>query len=146
MANLTTTYSFINVAVSVDGRPVEGLWEGDDAITIERNSDNAEPLVGVDGTATVSISADDSATVTVRLQPNSPANQVLQNKYLQNRSGRAAPFPISIRDTGSGEGGSSGYGIVTKRPDVSLGGTATVREWVIFVNPWTETPIQYGAQ
>jgi len=145
MASTTTAYSYKNVSVTIDGRPIEGFWEGDDAVTIERNSDNAEPMVGVDGTATVSISADDSVVITLKLQPNSPANQVLQNKYLQNRSGRAAPFPVSIRDTGSGEGGSSAYCVVTQRPSVSLGKNATEREWVIFANPWIETPISYGA-
>lgn len=143
MAKQTTAYSAANLVVTIDGRPVEGFWEGDDAVTVERSSDNATPMVGVDGSATVSISTDDSVSITLRLQPNSPANRVLQSKYMQNRAGRSAPFPISIRDTGSGEGGSAAYCVVTERPSIELGANATVREWVIFANPWNETAINY---
>lgn len=144
MAKHTSAFSFENVAVTLDGKPVEGFFDGDDAVTIERSSDNSTPMVGVDGTAVVSISTDDSVVVTLRLQPNSPANRVLQNKYLQNRAGRSAPFALSIRDTGSGEGGSAPYCMITERPSIELGATATVREWVIFANPWNETAINYA--
>lgn len=144
MPGSTTAYSFRNVAVTVDGRPVDGFWSGDDCVTVARNSDNIEPIVGADGNATVSISADDSVMITLRLQPNSVANQILQNKFLQNRNGRTAPFPISIRDTGSGEGGSAAYAIVRTRPATNFGASASVREWTIFANPWNELPIRYG--
>lgn len=143
MAKITTAYSAANLQVTLDGKTVDGFWSGDDAVQIEHPTDNATPMVGVDGSAVISISTDDSVTVTIRLQPNSPANRVLQNKYLQNRAGRSAPFALSIRDTGSGEGGSSSYCVVTKRADIQFGGVATVREWTLFANPWNENPINY---
>lgn len=144
MPGRTTAYSFKSVAVIVDGRPVEGFWEGDNAVEIERRTDNATAIVGVDGDATVSISADDSVTVTLRLQPNSPANTVLQNKFTQMRSGRLAAFPISIRDTGNGEGGSAPTAVILGQANSSLGASATAREWTIFCNPWNSNPIQYA--
>lgn len=143
MAGALTAYSFKNVVVEIDGRPITGFWEGDDAVVIERNTDNGTPVVGVDGDATVSISADDSVQITLRLQPNSEANRVLQNKFLQNRAGRARPFAVSIRDTGNGEGGSAARAIVMQDPGAQFGGTASAREWVIFANPWKARAINY---
>jgi hypothetical protein len=138
-----SAYSFKNVVVTIDGRPLEGFWEGDDAVAVDRRADNVTPVVGVDGTATASISADDSVEITIKLQPNSPANQVLYNKFLQNRSGRLAPFPISIRDTGNGEGGSAAQAVIMDSPSAQFGGNASEREWKIFANAWQWNATQY---
>jgi len=143
MAGALTAYSFKNVAVVIDGKPASGFWEGDDAVVIERNQDSVTPVVGVDGDATASISADDSVMITLRLQPNSPTHQVLMNKFRQNRGGRARPFSIGVRDTGNGEGGSAPRAIITVSPNASFGQNATVREWTIFANPWTWQPVDY---
>ena len=68
------TYSFRNVAFNIDGSLVTNFDEGDDCITIEPTSDLGTPKVGADGGSILSITADQSATVTIRLLPNSPMN------------------------------------------------------------------------
>lgn len=145
MAGELTVYSFKNVAVTVDGSPVTGFWEGDDAVQINPRADNATEVVGVDGTATVSISADDSVFIVLKLQANSPMNTVLNNKFRQMRNGMAYPFAISVRNTGNGEGGSSAYCVVKKAPPAQFGEKASAREWTLFASPWAWNAIAYGA-
>lgn len=138
-----TTYSFKNVQATIDGKPVRGFWEGDDAVIVAQNSDTATAVVGVGGDATVSVSADDAVQITLKLQPNSPTNAVLNAKHMQMRNGRAVPFPVSIRDTGNGEGGSAPNAVIMKAPSQQFGNAASVREWVIFANPWNRNEISY---
>lgn len=146
MAGKTYVYSFQNLQATVNNLPVEGFWEGDDAITIAPNSDNATPLVGVDGDATVSYSTDDSVRVTLRLKADSPANALLANYYRRARAGGfGSGFPVSIRNTGNGEGGSGAEAHVIQAPEQSFGLNATVRVWVLFVNGWAFNPISYQA-
>ena len=136
MADITT-YSPKNCQVSLDGRDVRGLWEGDDAVSVERGSDRATSMVGADGAAIVSTSADESAIITLRLQHTSPAHERLRNIERAMNSGRTRKFPLSIRDTESGEGGSAAECVIVGTPSVNTGSAAAgVREWRIFAGRW----------
>jgi hypothetical protein len=138
-----TTYNFKNVAVTMDGVPVRGFWEGDDVVMIERNSDFATAIVGAAGDATVSYSADKAVKVTLKLQPNSPTHAVLQAKALAAKNGLAAHFPLSVRDTGNGEGGVSTDAVILQAPAPQFGTAAQAREWVLFAADWVESPVVY---
>lgn len=145
MAGKSYVYSFENVQATVNGLAVNGFWEGDDAISIAPNSDNATPLVGADGDATVSYTADDSVNITLRLKPDSPMNATLENYFRRARAGGfGAGFPIAVRNTGNGEGGAAPEAHVIQAPERQLGVNATVREWVIFANAWSWNPIRYS--
>lgn len=142
----TYSYSFANVVVTVNGLKVTGFWEGDDAVQVAPSADNATPLVGADGEATVSYSMDDSVRVTMRLKPNSPMNAILEAFYRRARArGIGTSFPVSLLDTSNGEGGSGADGHVIQAPERQFGGNATVREWVLFVNSWQWSPVRYPA-
>jgi hypothetical protein len=142
----TYVYSFQNLQATVNNLPVEGFWEGDDAISITPNSDNATPLVGVDGDATVSYSTDDSVRITMRLKADSPVNALLENYYRRARAGGfGGGFPVSVRNTGNGEGGSGAEAHIIQAPERQFGANATVRAWTLFVNAWTWNAISYQA-
>jgi len=145
-AGKTFVYSFSNVEMTLNGLSVTGFWEGDDAITITPNSDNATPLVGVDGDATVSYSTDDAVRVVLRLKADSPMNAILNRFYKRARAGNfGGGFPVSIRNTGNGEGGSGAEAHIIRSPERQFGLNATQREWELFVNAWQWNPISYVA-
>lgn len=135
-------YSFRNVAATLNGRLVIGLWEGDDAVTIERRSDVSTPLVGVDGQAIASYSADESVLVTFRLMPTSPSHRWLTGRLRRIMSGRFDPFSVSVRNTGGGgvdgvgEGGNSSDCTIVTAPGASFGANAVSRDWVLFCQAW----------
>lgn len=141
-----TVYSFQHVAVVMDGRQVTGLWEGNDAVAIAQNSDIGVPLVGVDGAAIVSITADRAVRITIKLQPTSPQHAWLQNRVRQMRNnGSLLPFSISIRDTGNNEGGSSSDVTIIQEPTHQYGEEAQSRDWVLFAQNWEPTQVSYAA-
>lgn len=141
MAGKTYVYSFENVQMTVDNLPVEGFWEGDDAVVIEPFTARATALVGVDGDATISRHAAGRAVnIRVRLKAESPANLLLASRMKQERL-----FPISIRNTTNGEGGSAAEAHILEEPSPNFGANATVREWVIFAVLFERNAISYEA-
>ncbi|MCB1423151.1 MAG: DUF3277 family protein [Nitratireductor sp.] len=138
MAGEIQSFSFKSIVCMLDNNEATGFFEGDDAIMIERNTDTATPMIGADGTSTVSISADDSAMITLKLQPGSPTNKYLENKHKRQRNGTLQPFAVTVRDTSNGEGGSAAQCVIVKRPSRSFGQNATVREWKLFAGAWQD--------
>lgn len=146
MANTTLTlYSFLNVKATINGRDVTGLWEGDDAIEIEERSQVANDLVGADGAAIVSVTADQSAIVRIRLQPNSPIHRWLDERYRVLKQGRLEPMSFSVRDTGNGEGGSSAQVVIRSMATKQFGVNASVREWELYCQGWVWDHTEYAA-
>lgn len=139
-----TLYSMQNVIVTLDGRQVIGLWEGDDAVVIERPTDLGQALTGADGASVVSITADQSATVTLKLMANSAMNSYLEQRVKAMRMGSQRLITIGVRDTSTGEGGGCSSAVIIKEPAKSYGANATEREWVIFCNCWQENDINYS--
>lgn len=139
-----TIFDFKNVVLTIDGRQVVGLWEGDDAVVVERQTDLGTPLTGADGASVVSITADQSANVTIKLMPNSAMNAYLEQAVKRMRMGSQRLLTIGLRDTSTGEGGGCSSAVVIKEPSKSYGGNATEREWVIFCNCWQENDITYN--
>ncbi|WP_406858492.1 phage structural protein [Alsobacter sp. KACC 23698] len=130
--------------MTIDDRPVIGFWEGDDAVVIERNTDLGTPLTGADGASVVSMTADQSANVTLKLMANSAMNQYLAQKVKLMRAGSQKLISIAVRDTSTGEGGGCTAAVIIKEPSVSLGASASEREWVFFCNCWQTNDITYA--
>lgn len=136
-------YSWQLVVVTIDGAKVDGVWEGDDAIIIERNTQLGEPMTGADGSSIVSITADQSAKITLKLQPTSPMHNWLKNKRDRMRMGSVKlTFPMSVVDMSTGETGSCTQAIITKEPDVAYGAHASERVWEFFCPCWLEGGIE----
>ncbi len=126
-------HSFKNCVVIVDGRPLVNFAEGDDVVTIEPRNDGATDLVGADGQMAVSISADQSATMTVRLMQTSPDNRFLQQIFDRQRAeGLFIPLMVSYRDLKTGEEG-SGRGYIPRLPTMTRGAGVNTHEWTIVI-------------
>lgn len=134
----STAYGFKNVAATVDGQPIIGVWDGDDAIVIAPGTDRGTGLVGADGSGIFSITSNRSATITLRLQPTSPTHRLLMQKLKRQEalaSTRAA-FPVVVMDNGNGEGGSADRCFIQTAPSDQKGVNAVVREWVLWTADW----------
>lgn len=141
-----TTYSNKAVQASLDGRDVRGLWEGDDVISVERRSDRGTPMVGADGASIFSTSADESATIVLKLQHTSPAHAYLRSIERGMTKGINKIFPFSVRDTESGEGGSAAQCVISAAPTVNIGGeNATERQWTLFAGSWEWNEVNFEA-
>lgn len=138
-----TSFSFANVSVVIDGAKLEGFWEGDDPVTVERNAEAGNPIVGVDGCAVVSRPVNDSRNITLMVMPNSLAHRILTNKMRAIENNEIEIFAISVTDVGNGEGGSSVEATIVQQPSMSFGENAGSREWTIFANNWTDNEVQY---
>jgi hypothetical protein len=136
----STAYSFVNVSATLDGQTVQGLWDGDDAIVVTDGAAAGSGIVGADGSGIFSISADQSAQISVKLQHTSPTHRLLHQKLKRQRAlgSVAAAFPFSFIDTGSNEGGSSDRVFIQTPPADSKGKNAVVREWVLWTAQWSK--------
>lgn len=135
-----TAYSMVNVVATVDRRPVIGFWDGDDAVSVDRNADRGTGLVGADGSGIFSITADKSAAITLRLQHTSPTHRLLHQKLKQQQARGALfkGFSFSVKDLASGEGGSSDRVFIQAAPSDGKGVNATVREWVLWAGEYVD--------
>lgn len=140
-------YSFSAVAFSIDGRMVTGFAEDEDCILIEPTTELGSPKVGADGGSVVSITADQSASVTIKLLPNSPFNAYLNQKVQRMRSGALTniAFPIGFTDLSNRETGGCTNAVITKVPSPTRGPTASTQEWRFFCPCWTNGTVEVNA-
>lgn len=138
---ISSAYSMIHVANTVDGLEVRGLWDGDDSVTIAPMADSGTMLVGSKGDSLFSGSANKGATITLRLMHTSPTHRQLERlEVAQNTPGGLTNgFRVTATDTSSGESGVADKCYVQSRPTRSYGNNATVREWVIVTGEWQPT-------
>ncbi len=134
---MAIAYSMLNVTATLDGRRVVGLMDGDNPIQATPGADVGTMLIGADGTSLFSQSADKSATITIRLKPNSSTHRQLIQKWQAQRAGILRGFPFDFIDSGSNEGGNGTDCFVQKAADLTMGTNATVREWVLVSGNWT---------
>lgn len=130
---ITSAYGFINTANTVDGQVIQGLWDGDDAIQIAPLADKGQMVIGADGSALFSVSANRGAMITLRLMHTSPTHRLLMQK-LKRQQALASPitaFPVTAYDTSSGEGGTADKCFIKTAPTDTKGANATMREWVL---------------
>jgi hypothetical protein len=134
-----------NVAGTVDGQDIQGVWDGDDAVSVEPWEDTGTLLVGADGTSLFSQYAHDAARITIRLQHTSPTHRLLSQKLARQktRGVRLTGFPLHLIDIDSNEGGSTSQAFIQGEPTDAKGKAATVREWTLVTGSWKrEIPIR----
>ena len=129
----SSSYSFKNVAATVNGQQVVGFWEGDDAVTVARLTDRGTMVVGADGSSIFSATANEGATITLRLQHTSPTHRLLLQRLARQsaRGVRVTGFPFTVIDVDSGEGGAAADCYIQSAPDDTKGVNAGAREWVL---------------
>lgn len=140
-------YNMLNQVLTVEGRRVFGFAEGDDVIDIEDRADLGDPVEGADGTALLSVSAVNAATVTIKLVWHSPWNKFFAAKAKRMKGGdvgKGIQFPISFLDTQTGENGNCTQATLMKRPNRQRGGKPGEMEWVIYCPCWQDSDVNYG--
>lgn len=140
----TTVYSMLRVTATLDGRPVQGLFDGDDAIMVEEGADIGTLLVGADGEAIFSQSANRSARITLKLMHTSPTHRQLMEKLKRQRAGRVIGFPFDVIDSDTREGGTADRCFIHQAPADTKGTNATVRTWVLITGQY-EHNVPFGA-
>jgi hypothetical protein len=139
---LAQPISFTNTVLVVNGVPITGFADGDDAISFKRLTDSASHKIGADGLMMVSLSADRSGEVDIKLFKTSLSNAYLNGLLAAQESpGGVAFVPIYVtaldvlrQDMGVG---SAGY--LKKVPDLQFGEHGTVQQWSIIVQNLTNT-------
>ena len=114
-----------------------GFYDGDDVVKVETRGTEGDWMVGADGSALFSQTADNSASITLKLQHTSPTHQQLLQKMQLQRAGVLIPFPFTVKDINGGEGSHSGQCMVFQAPSQDYGENASVREWVLASPNWT---------
>jgi hypothetical protein len=124
-------YDWRKTLTTVNGVPVTNFASGDDAFKAERLADNASHEVGVDGNMVVSLSADKSGQVTIKLQQTSPTNSYL-NKITtgQDHMEGFVPVVVQQQDVYRNDGVGTTVGYIKKHPDYTRGAKASTVEWV----------------
>lgn len=134
----SSAFSMKNVATTIDGQSVIGLWDGDDAVSIEPLAEVGTMLVGADGSSIFSQSANEGAKITIRLQHTSPTHRLLHQRWARQkaRGVRVRGFPVAVIDVDSGEGGSTDDAYIQAAPTDQKGTNAAMREWVLVTGQW----------
>ena len=134
----SSAYSFKNVTSTLNGQAVIGFWDGDDSVVVSRLTPAGSMMVGADGSSIFSQSANQGATITLRLQHTSPTHRMLKQLLARQRAVgvRLAGFPFTVLDVDSNEGGAADQCFIQDEPDDSKGVAAGVREWVLVTGQW----------
>lgn len=88
--------------------------------------------VGVDGSGTFIDNGDNSATITIRLNPESESNTVLSAFYATN-----TVYPVVVEEQNGTTAGGTPRAKITKLADVEWSDGTEVRVWVLECTNWT---------
>lgn len=133
MAGQLLTYSFARHVTMVNGIEIKNFAEGDDVVSYEYREDTVTDVVGADGNMQASVSANQSATITIKLLGTAPENDYFETLYHQFLNGEIDGITVSMFDsvTGKGEVATSGY--IPKLANKAKGANIQSREWTIVV-------------
>lgn len=126
----TTVHAANALNVTIDGQKVTGFADGDDALTVERNADIGELVVGALGDSIFSQSADRSARITLKLLQTSATHRLLAKRLKRQERGIPTGLVFTFKDRVNGEGGQATVFIMTA-PTIQKGKNPTTREWVL---------------
>jgi hypothetical protein len=127
------TYSFNNVAITVEGVEIRGFAKGDDVFQAMQREDGATDEVGADGDMLVALSADRSGEIRFRLQQSAPANRVLQQFYAVQQEGNGSALAIGFRDLRTNDVVNGAAGYIKKPADIVRGQGVNAQEWTLIV-------------
>lgn len=133
MAGQMLTYSFAHHITMINGREINNFGEGDDAVSYEYREDGISDTVGADGNMQASISANQSASITIKLLGTAPENDYLEELYHQFKNGEITGVSISMFDSVTGKGEVATTGYIPRLANKSKGARIQDREWTIIV-------------
>lgn len=128
-------YSWQNVHVLVEGVEITGWADGDDALTLGRREDLASDKVGVDGGMVVSLSANRSGRMVMKLFQTSASNKYLNSlaNLQQGGPNTFVPLALAFQDSYRQDAITGLVGYFKSLPEVKRGATANVQEWEVVV-------------
>lgn len=128
-------YSFQDVVLLVNGVELTGWADGDDTIQIKRRADLATDKMGAAGEMFVSVSADRSGEITVKLMQASASNKYLNDlANLQQAAGsRFLPIQVLAQDTFRNDLATGSTGYIKKPSEVTRGVQMNTQEWTFVV-------------
>lgn len=137
-------YSPLNTIVVVNGVEIVGYAEGDDVMEIKRLSDSATHKIGIKGDMFLSLSADRSGEITLKLSGLSSSNAYLESLVSLQENGADTFVPISVlfQDTYRNDRGQASAGYLKKPADIKRGKEAGDQEWTIVVE---SLALDYGS-
>lgn len=133
MAEQMIVYSFTHHIIMVNGREIENFGEGDDVIATEYREDGVSDTVGADGNMQASISANQSASIKIKLLAGAPENDYLESLYQKMLNGEIKGVGVSMFDSITGKGEIATTGYIPRLANKSKGVKAQDREWTIIV-------------
>jgi hypothetical protein len=110
-----------------------GFADGDDVIMLEFREDQITDKVGADGKMTISVSADKSCKLTLKMQQTSPTNSYL-SKLMDLQAAIRPSFAVlaaTFQDAQRQDVASLLAGYITKHASLKRGKQATDVEWVM---------------
>jgi hypothetical protein len=127
-------YDWRKCHVLIDGVKVTGWAAGDDVFGIERRSPNATDEMGADGKMTVSMSADKSVKVDLKLAQTSPMNAILAKVAKAGDSLETfVPVTVTFADSYRMDGAQTTLGYVEKPAPLKRGAKANNVEWTLIL-------------
>lgn len=133
MSGQMFVYSFTHHIVLINGREINNFAEGDDVITSEYREDGVTDTVGADGNMQASVSANESAEITLKLLYSAPENDYLEDLFYKFKRGLSTGVTVAIINAVTGKAEVSTAGYIPKLANSSKGNQAQDREWTIIV-------------
>ena len=130
MATEFHAFSFKNVNVIWGIIQIEGYAEGDDAVTIEYETDQFNDSAGAKGDVVRTQTNDNRCAVTIKLFQNSTSNKLLTAAYNVDANTGVGVQPMVIEDKESGEAFTINNAWIRKYPIITRGQGVNTMEWV----------------
>lgn len=129
------TYGWQTNHVFVNGIEIRGYADGDDVLMVKRRNDAASDKMGVDGKMAVSLSADKSGEVTLKLMQTGAGNKYLNALANAQGGGPLTFIPCEVlwQDTYRQDVAIGTHGYIKKPTEVTRGAAVNSQEWVIVV-------------
>lgn len=132
---MSKTYGWQSNHVFVNGIEITGFADGDDVLMLKRLNDSGSHKVGVEGTMFISLSADKSGEITLKLMQTGRGNKYLNAIANAQGGGPATYIPCEVlwQDTNRQDVGIGTHGYIKKPAELTRGATQNPQEWVIVV-------------
>lgn len=128
------TYSPKDVVIAWGGVAITGLAE-DTFLTVTRNADNSEEVVGAQGDVALTKVANTTGMIELTLLQNSVVNNILSNiQLLQDGESDLFRANMTIQDPSGGTIWEAKDTHLKKSTDVTLGASQNGKTWQFFVS------------
>lgn len=126
---MAKTYNPKKIQLAVGSHIVTGFADGT-FVQVDRTADQFQVVVGADGEAARSASADKSGTVTITLMQTSASNDFLSNALTTDEDTNLNTMPLLMKDISGRTVVQAAEGWIKKYATVELGKEIVSREWV----------------